>query len=475
MTKPWVGQSLERFEDAALLTGRGGYFDDLGGKPGTLHAALLRSPHGHADIAAIDVAAARRLPGVACVITGADLADITTNLVASVRAPIDARAIATDRVRYVGEPVAVVVATDRYIAEDAVELIELRYRTQPAVVDPQAALADGAPLLHDRLANNLASDRAFSYGDPDTAFAAAPHRRSVTIHYPRNTGSPIETYGVLAEYDPHGNSYDILANFQGPFSIHAVISRALKVAGNRLRLRLRLRLPRDSGGSFGVKRGVAPYIVLIAAAARIAGRPVKWVEDRLEHLAGAVSATNRVTTLAAAFDQHGRVTAFLNLVTRTPYQTSALLLVGANVAAAIGAPLFGELSQHVGRKPVLLWSGILRVVAFPFLFLTMAHTTSLTTLTLCVLALAFLANGSYGPILIFLNEHFPTEMRASGTGLSWNVGFALGGMMPTVVSLFATTPAALPMVLAVATAAVSLLYVAGALIIPETKGALIRT
>jgi MFS family permease len=137
--------------------------------------------------------------------------------------------------------------------------------------------------------------------------------------------------------------------------------------------------------------------------------------------------------------------------------------------------LFGEISQHVGRKPVLLWSGILRVVAFPALFLAMANTTSLTMLTIYVLALTFLANGSYGPILIFLNERFPTEMRASGTGLSWNVGFALGGMMPTFVSLFATTPASLPMVLAIFTGLVSVLYVIGSLIIPETKGALERT
>ncbi|MBV8496182.1 MAG: xanthine dehydrogenase family protein molybdopterin-binding subunit, partial [Gammaproteobacteria bacterium] len=101
----WVGQSIERVEDAALLTGRGRYIDDLGVKPGTLHAAILRSSHAHADIVSIDTTAARESPGVIAVITGADLAEITSSLVASVRAPIDARAIATDRVRYVGEPV----------------------------------------------------------------------------------------------------------------------------------------------------------------------------------------------------------------------------------------------------------------------------------------------------------------------------------------------------------------------------------
>ena len=197
------------------------------------------------------------------------------------------------------------LASDRYVAEDALDLIDVSYRPLPAVVDPVAALEAGAPVLHEKVGSNLLSDRLFTYGDPGQAFASAPHRISVACRYPRNTGSPMETYGVVAEYDPHEDAYDVLANFQGPFSIHAVIARALKVPGNRLRLRL----PPDSGGSFGVKQGVAPYIVLIAAAARIAGRPVKWIEDRLEHLAASVSATNRVTTLTAAVEPDGRVTA----------------------------------------------------------------------------------------------------------------------------------------------------------------------
>ncbi|HET9018336.1 MAG TPA: molybdopterin cofactor-binding domain-containing protein, partial [Acetobacteraceae bacterium] len=170
---------------------------------------------------------------------------------------------------------------------------------------PLAALAPDAPVLHPGLGGNLASDRRFRYGDPEAAFATAPHRISIETSYPRNACTPIETYGVLAEYDPGQDAYDVLANFQGPFSIHAVISRALRVPGNRLRLRT----PPESGGSFGVKQGVFPYIVLIAAAARVAGRPVKWVEDRLEHLAASTCATNRVTTLQAAVAADGRVLA----------------------------------------------------------------------------------------------------------------------------------------------------------------------
>jgi 2-furoyl-CoA dehydrogenase large subunit len=296
---------VSRVEDAALLTGRGRYIDDLGVRPGTLHAAILRSPYAHAEIAGIDVAEALAAPGIAAVLTGADIKKLTSSMVVGVKAPLECWPIATGRVRYVGEPVAIVVARDRYLAEDALDLIEVDYKPMPAIVDPVRALAQDAPILHPSLGSNLASERSFRYGDPERAFAQAPHRIAVEVRYPRNSCTPIETYGVVAEYDPGGDAYDVLANFQGPFSIHAVISRALKMPGNRLRLRT----PPDSGGSFGVKQGVFPYIILIAAAARVAGAPVKWIEDRLENLAGAVSATNRVTTLAAAVEADGRITA----------------------------------------------------------------------------------------------------------------------------------------------------------------------
>ena len=301
----WVGRSIPRVEDAALLTGRGRYIDDLGVRPGTLEAAIMRSPHAHAEIEAIDCAAARSADGVFAVLTGDDIMALTASLVVGIKAPIDSRPIATDRVRYVGEPVVVVAAADRYRAEDALELIEVHYRPLPAVVDPLAAAAPNAPLLHPRAQSNVIGERAFRYGDPESAFTAAAHRVRVDVHYPRNSCTPIETYGVVAEYDAAEDTYDVLANFQGPFSLHPVMARALKVPGNRLRLRT----PPDSGGSFGVKQAIFPYIVLIAAAARATGRPVKWIEDRLEHLCGSVSATNRVTTLEAAVDADGRVAA----------------------------------------------------------------------------------------------------------------------------------------------------------------------
>jgi len=305
LNRPWIGRSIERVEDLALLMGRGRFIDDLGTRPGTLHAAILRSPHAHADIVAIDTSAAVKAAGVAAVLVGEDIKKLTTSLVVGVKAPVECWPMAVGRVRYVGEPVAVVVATDRYLAEDALDLIEVQYDARPAVIDPLVALSSNAPVLHDGFNGNVASDRRFRYGDPERAFAEAAHRISIDIKYPRNSCTPIETYGLIADYDPAENAFDVLANFQGPFSIHAVISRALKVPGNRLRLRT----PPDSGGSFGVKQGIFPYIVLIAAASRVVGRPVKWIEDRLEHLTASVSATNRATTLKAAVAADGKILA----------------------------------------------------------------------------------------------------------------------------------------------------------------------
>ena len=211
----WCGQSVERVEDAALLTGRGRFIDDLGGKPGTLHAAILRSPHAHARITAIRTEAASKSPGVAAVFVGEDITALSASLVVGVKAPIECWPIALDRVRYVGEPVAVVVASSRYTAEDALDLIDVDYEPLPAVVDPLAALDPAQPVLHEGLRSNVASERSFHYGDSARAFTGAARRVSVTIHYPRNSCTPIETYGLIAEYDAAEDAYDVLANSWG--------------------------------------------------------------------------------------------------------------------------------------------------------------------------------------------------------------------------------------------------------------------
>jgi len=300
----WVGQSLERVEDAALLTGRGGYADDLGVKPGTLHAAVVRSPHAHARLKRVATQAAVAMPGVRAVLTGEEVRRWSAPFVVGVKQPMEHWCLAVDRVRYVGEPVAIVVAEDRYRAEDALEVVEVEYDPLPAAVDAEAA-AQGAPLLHEAVGSNVVSDRSFVYGEPDEAFARAPHRCRLKIRYPRNSCTPIECGVVIAEHLAGGEGYDVLSNFMGPFSLVAVMALALKVAPNRLRLRA----PRDSGGSFGVKQSVFPYAVAMCLASRKCGAPVKWVEDRLEHLAAATSSTGRITTIEAAVEHDGRIMA----------------------------------------------------------------------------------------------------------------------------------------------------------------------
>lgn len=301
---PFVGQRLLRLEDHALLSGRGAYADDLGVKPGTLHAAVLRSPHAHARLQALDVSAALRLPGVHTVLTGEDVQRWAQPFVVGVKQPMQHWALAVDRVRYAGEPVAVVVAQDRYIAEDALDLIRVDYQPLPAVVEIEAAVAEGAVLLHEAVGSNVVSERHFSYGEPETHFSDS-QRISTTVHYPRNSCSPIECAVVIAEYMGEDEGYDALSNFMGPFSLHAVMALALKVPGNKLRHRV----PRDSGGSFGVKQAVFPYVVLMCLAARKAGAPVKWVEDRLEHLSAATSATARLASISADVRSDGRILA----------------------------------------------------------------------------------------------------------------------------------------------------------------------
>ena len=299
-----VGRATLRVEDGALLSGRGSFTDDVGVKPSTLHAAILRSPYGHAEILSIDSTEALKLSGVRAVLTGADVTAWATPFAVGVKQPMEHWCIAVDRARYVGEPVAVVMAESRYIAEDALDLIKVNYRHLEAVVDPEKALSPEAPVLHAAVGSNLVNDRHFSYGEPDVAFAAAERTVSIKVHYPRNSCTPIECFAVVAEYLAD-DGYDVLSNFQGPFALHPVMARALKVSGTRLRLRA----PRDSGGSFGTKQAVSTYIVLLCLASRKARAPVKWIEDRLEHLQASVSATNRVTTIEAAVTGEGEITA----------------------------------------------------------------------------------------------------------------------------------------------------------------------
>ena len=311
----WVGAALPRKEDRPLLTGRGRFIDDLEPVAGLRHAAILRSPHPHARIRSIDVSRAAALPGVVGVVTGAEIAAVAGPIPSVVRAKMRFHVCATHKARYAGEPVAVVVAKDRYVAEDALELITVDYEPLPGVSRIEDAIAPGAPLLFEEAGSNLAQDRSFRYGDPDAAFAEAA-RAGRTFRYdyrfPRSIATPMETYGVIAQYEADPDRYTVWSNFQGPFVLQPLMAGALAVPGHRLRLVT----PPNSGGSFGIKQAVYSYIVLMAAVSRLVGAPVKWTEDRLEHLMASTAATDRVGTVEGAFTAEGELTAlrFRNFV-----------------------------------------------------------------------------------------------------------------------------------------------------------------
>ena len=196
----YVGQRVLRVENPPLLRGRGQFIDDLPVKTGTLHAAILRSPHAHAEIASIDTAGALARPGVRAVVTGQDVAALTDPLIVGFATAMQYCGIAVDRVRYVGEPVAIVCATTRYLAEDALDHIRVEYRPLPAVIDPIAATAPDAPVLHPAVGSNVVSYREFRHGDTAKAFAEAKRRSEITITYPRNSITPMEGYAVVAEH-----------------------------------------------------------------------------------------------------------------------------------------------------------------------------------------------------------------------------------------------------------------------------------
>ena len=299
----WVGKSVPRKEDAPLLTGRGRFIDDLEPVAGIRHAAILRSPHPHARIRAIDTRAAEKLPGVIGIVTGAQIAQVAGIIPSVVRSKMRFQVCATTKVRYSGEPVAVVVAVDRYIAEDALELIEVDYEPLPGVAHLDDAIKPDAPLLFEEAGTNIAQQREFTYGDPDGAFARADRTFKFAYRFPRSIATPMETYGVIAQFEPHPDRFTIWSNFQGPFVLQPLMAGALNVAGNRLRIVT----PPNSGGSFGIKQAVYAYMVLIAAVSRLVGVPVKWTEDRLEHLMASSSATDRTGEVEAAFAKDGEL------------------------------------------------------------------------------------------------------------------------------------------------------------------------
>jgi CO/xanthine dehydrogenase Mo-binding subunit len=279
-TRKWVGKSIRRVEDPKFLRGRGGYIADLV-TPGMLHAAVLRSPHPHARIVSIDTAAAAALDGVHAVITGAQAAELTDPLPDFGPDPANHvwRCLAVDKVRYVGEGVAVVVADSRYLAEDALGLIDVEYEPLPPVVDPEAALADGAPLVHETLGTNCAYERTFDFGDVDRDFAEADVIVRDRLRWHRSGGQPLETVGAIADYDHATGELTVHTNSLSFTSYLFMAAATLKIPANKLDVR---QVP--AGGSFGSKLFVTKPLVIAGMCSRAVGQPVVFLEDRVDNM-----------------------------------------------------------------------------------------------------------------------------------------------------------------------------------------------
>jgi aerobic carbon-monoxide dehydrogenase large subunit len=319
-----IGQSVRRREDPRLLMGRGRYFDDMNAAH-QLHAAIVRSPHAHADIRGIDTAAARAAPGVHAVLTGADYkADGLGSL--PYMAPYKRRdgspmfvperlALATTRVRNVGYPVAIVVAETVNQAKDAAELVAIDYAPRAAVTDASAAFAKGAPQLYDECPNN----EAYFHERGDAAAVEAAFKRAAHVFEQRMvinrvTANPIEPRGVTGEYDEGSGRYTLTCGFQRPYLFRAGIAgTTMKIPETQLRL-----VPGDIGGSYGMRGSIYPEMVLIPWAARRTGRPVKWLADRSESHLSDDDGRDNIVDVGLALDADGkflavRVRSFGNL------------------------------------------------------------------------------------------------------------------------------------------------------------------
>ena len=308
LTRPqYVGARVARREDPRLLSGSGLYVADIK-RHGMLHIAFRRSDHAHADILAIDIAAALALPGVVAVYTGEDIARLAHPYRATSRMknyqPTFIPPLALGKVRYVGEAVVAVVAESRYIAEDALAHIRIDYAPLPVLVDPEKALADGAPLLHADLTSNILAEREFSRGEVDAAFAGAAATAGGRFHFTRTTPVAIEARAAVAEYDRRTRTLELHCTTQIPGIVRDKLSEIFDLPGPRIRV-----VAPDVGGGFGAKTSLYSEEIVACAIARDLEKPVKWVSDRMEDLMSTGNAFDEIVDAEIAIAADGAILA----------------------------------------------------------------------------------------------------------------------------------------------------------------------
>jgi len=296
----YVGQPVRRFEDHRLLTGQGSFVDDMK-LPGLLHAVVLRSLHAHATIRSIDVSGANRLPGVVAVITAADIQDLDVHM--PTRSSIDDveltpprhPVLASDKVCYVGQAVALIIAEDPYTAADALEQVLVDYEVLPAVTDPYQAMEEGAAVIHSDLGSNVSLRTVSEGGDLDAAFAQADHVVRQTYQVQRLAPAPMEPRGLIADYD---SGEDLLTVWDSTQHPHDIRENLVQLLG-RTESGVRVVAP-DVGGGFGEKGCLFPEEVLVPYLAILLGRPIKWVENRQENMTAFHGRGHSVEVEAAA-------------------------------------------------------------------------------------------------------------------------------------------------------------------------------
>ncbi len=267
-------------EDRRFVAGKGHFAADIAA-PGMRHVALVTSPHPAARILAIDKAEALAVPGVHYVLDGRELAAATQPLLAGLDTPkVPRRPLAVDVARYAGEWVTAVVADTRALAEDAADLVRVHYEPLPFVLDGEMACAPGSPIVHADHGSNVLIDRTFVWGEVEKDFAESPHHLSLRLRWGRSSTVPIETFAVLANWDPWRELLDVYASVQMP-RFPEQVALALKLPGSAVRVHNDV----DVGGSYGVKRGIK-HAVLVGYLSRRLGFPVRLVEDRLENMRG---------------------------------------------------------------------------------------------------------------------------------------------------------------------------------------------
>jgi carbon-monoxide dehydrogenase large subunit len=352
MSKFGIGQPVRRVEDQRFLTGTGRYVDDIN-LPHQARGALVISPHAHARVKGVDVSKALAAPGVLCVLTGADVIAEKFGGLPPQFMPEDMGGpkgfrtfrpiLATDKVRFVGDRVAFVVAETEAQARDAAELVEVDYEPLPAVVDAEEAAKDGAPKVWDEAPNNIAFPLMIGNKDAtDAAFASARHVVSLRLVNNRLSANAIEPRGAIGDYHHGDDSYTLYTSTQNPHGVRTVIAQAVfKVPETKIRV-----IANDVGGGFGMKGDTYPEEALVLWASRRCRRPVKWIPSRSESLQNDDHGRDQVVHGEMAFDENGRILAL---------RTRAVNGVGACVTGAAVVPVLYalKLAPNAYRIPAI--------------------------------------------------------------------------------------------------------------------------